>query len=540
MRNIFSLQDDPGSDTPKEVYGYRPYLLAFSASWASAMYGYDSAFIGGTINLPSFQRAYGLGNSSADQIANLSSNIVSTFQAGAFFGCIAGFFSAERFGRKSVILGSAFVFIIGVVLQLIGKIGLLYGGRALTGLAIGASSTLIPVYIAECSPALIRGRLVGIFEIMLQTALVFGFWVNYGVAQNISSQGNTQWHVPVAVQFVPAGLLLITMPLFCSESPRWLVTKNRKTQARKALSWVRNLPEEHEFISREIMQIEVSITLETEANGGEQSTWKVFRELLVPGIRWRVSIGALLMVLQNLTGINAINYYSPTILRSIGFSGTDVGLLATGVYGIVKMMTTLVFMMFFVDKFGRRPALLIGAIGAMVAMFYLAGYSALSGSFKGTTSADAGARTALAMIYIYAIFYGFSWNGIPWIFASEVLPNRVRTLGMMIAVCAQWLAQFIVVYSLPHMINKITWGTFLFFGACTVVAFIFAFLFVPETKGVPLEDMDMLLGADAPLFARPARKRYLEARDAGLSNLVLHMSQEKEQVEQEHVEGEQV
>ncbi|KAF4818456.1 Quinate permease [Colletotrichum siamense] len=540
MRNIFSLQDDTGSDTPKEVYGYRPYLLAFSASWASAMYGYDSAFIGGTINLPSFQRAYGLGDSSADQIANLSSNIVSTFQAGAFFGCIAGFFSAERFGRKPVILGSAFVFIIGVVLQLIGKIGLLYGGRALTALAIGASSTLIPVYIAECSPALIRGRLVGIFEIMLQTALVFGFWVNYGVAQNISSQGNTQWHVPVAVQFVPAGLLLITMPLFCSESPRWLVSKNRKTQARKALSWVRNLPEDHEYISREIMQIEVSITLETEANGGEQSTWKVFRELLVPGIRWRVSIGALLMVIQNLTGINAINYYSPTILRSTGFSGTDVGLLATGVYGIVKMMTTLVFMMFFVDKFGRRPALLIGAIGAMVAMFYLAGYSALSGSFEGRAPADAGARTALAMIYIYAIFYGFSWNGIPWIFASEVLPNRVRTLGMMIAVCAQWLAQFIVVYSLPHMINKITWGTFLFFGTCTVVAFIFAFLFVPETKGVPLEDMDMLLGADAPLFATAARRRYLEARDAGLSNLVLHMSQEKEQVEQEHVEGEQV
>ncbi|KAH9227625.1 hypothetical protein K456DRAFT_1848097, partial [Colletotrichum gloeosporioides 23] len=235
-----------------------------------------------------------------------------------------------------------------------------------------------------------------------------------------------------------------------------------------------------------------------------------------------------------------INYYSPTILRSIGFSGTDVGLLATGVYGMVKMMTKLVFMVFFVDRFGRRPALLIGAIGAMVAMFYLAGYSALSGSFEGTTSADAGARTALAIIYIYAIFYGFSWNGIPWIFASEVLPNRVRTLGMMIAVCAQWLAQFIVVYSLPHMINKITWGTFLFFGACTVVAFIFAFLFVPETKGVPLEDMDMLLGADAPLLARAARKRYLETRETGLSNVVLHMSQDKEQLEQEHVEGGQV
>ncbi|EQB48043.1 hypothetical protein CGLO_12739 [Colletotrichum gloeosporioides Cg-14] len=163
MRNILSVQDDPGLNTTEEVYGYRPYHLAFSASWASAMYGYDSAFIGGTINLPSFQSAFGLGSSSADQIANPSSSIFSTFQAGAFFECIAGFFSAESFGRKPVILGSAMVFMIGVVLQSIGRIGLIYGGRALTGLAIGASSTLIPVYIAECSQASIRGRLVGIF-----------------------------------------------------------------------------------------------------------------------------------------------------------------------------------------------------------------------------------------------------------------------------------------------------------------------------------------------------------------------------------------
>lgn len=121
------------------------------------------------------------------------------------------------------------------------------------------------------------------------------------------------------------------------------------------------------------------------------------------------------------------------------------------------------------------------------------------------------------MIYIYAIFYGFSWNGIPWIFASEVLPNRVRSLGMMFAVCTQWLAQFMVVYSLPYMVASITYGTFIFFGSCTVIAFWFAYFFVPETKGVPLEDMDLLFGPDAPLFAVSARKRYEEAKAAGIT-----------------------
>ncbi|KAK7432016.1 hypothetical protein QQZ08_001306 [Neonectria magnoliae] len=528
MRNPFQLQDAPGSNIPREIYGLRPYLLSFSAAWASAMYGYDSAFIGGTLGLPSFQRAFGLDNSSKDELAALSSNIVSTFQGGAFFGCMVGFASAERLGRKPVIMGSAVVFIAGVILQMIGSLGLFYGGRALTGLAIGASSTIIPIYIAE---------LVGIFEIMLQTALVFGFWVNYGVARNISPEGDKQWHIPVSVQFIPAGLLLTTMPLFCPESPRWLVSKNRLDKARRALCWVRNLPAEHEYIATEIAEIQTSITHEIEMRDGKRSTMQVFRELAAPGIRWRVLMSMILMLLQNLTGINAINYYSPSILRSIGFSGTSVGLLATGVYGLVKMFTTVIFMLFFVDRFGRRPALLVGAVGAMVAMYYLAAYSSLSGSFDGTAPADGGSHTALAMIYLYAIFYGFSWNGIPWIFASEVLPNQVRTLGMMCAVCTQWLAQFIVVYSLPYMMNSIKYGTFIFFGSCTVVAFIFAFLFVPETKGVSLEDMDLLFGVGAPKYARVARKRYVEMRDAGLNATVVYASEEKRRSVASHVEA---
>lgn len=134
-------------------------------------------------------------------------------------------------------------------------------------------------------------------------------------------------------------------------------------------------------------------------------------------------------------------------------------------------------MIWIVDRFGRRGPLLVGAIGAAVAMFYLAIYSQLSQSFDQVPPSDSGSRTAVAMIYIYAIFYGFSWNGIPWIFASEVLPTRVRTIGMMCAVCMQWLAQFIIVYPLPYMIASINYGTFYFFGACTIVALVFACLF---------------------------------------------------------------
>lgn len=216
-------------------------------------------------------------------------------------------------------------------------------------------------------------------------------------------------------------------------------------------------------------------------------------------------------MLTNTPSINAINYYSPTIFSSIGYTGTSNGLLATGIFGIIKMIATMLYAWLLVDKVGRRRLLIIGGIGAGIAMFYLAGYSQISGSFEKTPPLDAGSRAAVAMVYIYALFYGFSWNGVPWLFCSEVLPTRVRTAGMAFCVCIQWLTQFVVVYSLPHMVLEIKYGTFLFFGCCTVLSIVFAWLFVPETKGVQLEDMDLIFGPDVSIMARKARKNYEDA-----------------------------
>ncbi|KAF5987537.1 monosaccharide transporter [Fusarium bulbicola] len=415
-----------GEDIPGEIHGFRPHLLAISAS----------AFIGGNLSLPSFQRTYGLDTASVSTKANLSSNIVSTFQGGAFFGCASSFLVAERFGRRPTLILAAIIFSIGVALQMIGRL--------------------------DCLP-----------------------------------EGNMQWHVPVAIQFVPASLLLIFMiPMI--ESPRWLVSKGKLQEARKNLSWVRNLSQDHAYIDREMSMIEVAIEHEMSSTGQRGNWRQIFSELFQPGVR------------ANKRSINAINYCSPTIFKSIGFTGTSVGLLATRIFGIVKMAATMLYAAFLVDKLGRRPLLLIGGVGSGIAIFYIAGYSKVSGSFEHIPPMDAGAKTAVAMVYIYALFYGMSWNRIPWLFTSEIIPNRVRTLGMAFCICVQWVTQFIVAYSLPHMVIGITYGIFLFFGACIVLVIIFAWLFIPGTKGVQLEDMDLLFGPDAPIFASRARDNYLQ------------------------------
>lgn len=218
-----------------------------------------------------------------------------------------------------------------------------YGGRVLTGLGVGSSSLVVPLYISECSPPALRGRLIGIFEIMLQSFLVVGFWVNYGVNENWVSD-DKQWRFTFGFQLVPSALLIISM-LFQPESPRWLCERGRIDDARKVLSRIRNVPLEHPYLTYEIERIQAQLEGELQITNGSHSLMSKIK-VIGEASNWRRLVyGVALMWFQNFSGINALNYYSPTIIRSIGFTGTSVSLLATGIYGIVKAVATAIFSM---------------------------------------------------------------------------------------------------------------------------------------------------------------------------------------------------
>ena len=240
--------------------------------------------------------------------------------------------------------------------------------------------------------------------------------MNYGVNLHVSNTLDKQWQIPFGFQILPATLLVLLM-YFQPESPRWLIKAGRVDKARQDLSRLRQLPPEHDYISWEINTVQLQVAAEDTLGANNSICAKVKQALTLPGNRQRLLTGMALMLLQNMSGINALNYYSPAIFTAIGFSGTSVSLLATGVFGLVKAIVTLIFMLLLIDRLGRRQAMLIGSCGAIMAMYYLGGYTAQSHSFTSQfVPKDGGAYIAILMIYLFAVFYSLSWNGVPWVF----------------------------------------------------------------------------------------------------------------------------
>ncbi|KAL0576054.1 hypothetical protein V5O48_005912 [Marasmius crinis-equi] len=481
-------------DTPPEVYNWRVYINALIATFAAVMIGYDSAFIGTSISLTSFKDEFDLGNKSTTEFNLISANIVSMYQAGCFFGAIFGYPLGYYWGRKWGLFCGGLIFCVGAAMQTAASsstgLGIIYAGRVIVGLSIGIASNLAPIYVAEIAPPAIRGRLIGMYELCWQIGGTIGFWINYGAAKNIAA-GRTQWVLAFAVQLIPGGLLLLGTP-FLIESPRFLVSRDQNKQAVKSLSTLRNLSADHPYIVEELTMIEEAIKHERSLAGagffGPMKTCFASSRLLA-----RIALGSSLFAWQNTTGINAINYYSPTIFKSIGVSGQNTSLLTTGVYGVIKLVGALIWILYMVDQFGRRSLLFVGSIGGAISMYYIAAYIAIAQPERHpTASITAGGKSAIAFFYIWTIFYSPTWNGTPWVLNAEMFPQHVRTFTQACMAASNWLYAFLIARFTPQMFTAMGYGVYLFFASLMILSIVFVFFFVPETKQIPLERMEEL------------------------------------------------
>lgn len=489
------VKNDAVKQDPPEIYGWRAFAMAGSACFGGMLFGFDIGTIGGVLELNEFQIKYDLKQKTKAQRADLSANIAATLQAGCFIGCFIGSWMSDKWGRKFTLQVAGLITIVGCVIQAAasGSIAAMYIGRLVAGVGVGEASMVVPLYISENAPRAIRGGLTGLYQLFIATGICLAFWVNYGSLQHISGQG--VYIVPLAMQAFPAVLLCGTMALN-KESPRFLAKQDRWEEATTVLARVRNLPPSHEYVVSELKDIADQLEHERMLIAGA-SVMDLLKEMfLIPGNRKRALISIGLMICQQMTGTNAINYYAPQIFSALGLSGNSVKLFATGIYGIVKMIACLAFLIFAADSLGRRRSLLWTSIAQGLAMFYIGLYMRFDPP-AGNGSVPASGYVALVCVFLYAGFFQFGWGPVCWIYVSEIPAARLRSLNVAIAAATQWLFNFVVARATPNMMTTVGfngYGTFLIYGSFCFGMFFFVWFLVPETKGLSLEKMDDLFG----------------------------------------------
>ncbi|KAF8492252.1 general substrate transporter [Gautieria morchelliformis] len=465
------------------------YFIAFTAYWGIFLFGYDTGIAGGVVTQKIFQNAF---NVSKSQVNTVSSNVVSVLQAGAFFGALGSAPISSWLGRRWCNIIFSVVFAIGAILQTVAGgsrgLGYIYAGRVISGLGIGAISAVAPAYVAECSPKEVRGRITGMFQVLVATGVMISYFVNYGVSLHVKS-GPGIWRIPFGFQLVPAGIMCFGL-LFATESPRWLAQKGRTVEALNNLARLRRLPPDHEDVRLEMAEIEASIEEELAARQGLG-----LKEAFIGkgnGIRFAIAFG--IFTLQQWSGQNSVGYYAPQIFQAIGYSSTSASLLASGVYGAVKVVATLIFVYFLVERAGRKWSLVLSGLWMGILFFMIGAILKTHPPIVGP-SVSKPSQAMAGLLYIYVVAYSWGWGPVPWIYCADIFPNRTRHYGLAFASAVQWFWNFVVSKETLTIETNLQWKFFMMFATINVGGMAVFSLFLPETKGRSLEEMDVIFGA---------------------------------------------
>jgi sugar porter (SP) family MFS transporter len=299
--------------------------------------------------------------------------------------------------------------------------------------------------------------------------------------------------VPLATQSICPALLFVSM-LLCPESPRWLASQDRWESASHVLSDVRKLPVEHPYIQQELQELRTQLSQEKATMRGA-GFWGLQKECwTVPSNRKRALFTVGMITFQQWSGTGAINYYAPTIFRDLGLSSTTTALFAQGIYGIVKVVTCLIFVFFLADSLGRRLSLMWSGAVQAFCMFFLGFYVRFGPRIGENETPPPSGIGALAMVYVFAAAFNMGWGPVSWIYASEIPTNRLRAYNVALASFTHWVHNLAVSKATPVMLVSTPFKAYFIFGSFNLVMAIVPF-WIPETKGISLERMDEIFGA---------------------------------------------
>ncbi|RSL45510.1 hypothetical protein CEP54_014231 [Fusarium duplospermum] len=494
------VRNDAMRNDPDEIYSWRVIALVCSACFGGMLFGWETGAIGGVLAMEDTQKRFGYADASHKHKATQDQNIVSTLQAGCFLACFLTSWLTEKFGRRWCLIATGALTTAGVICQagsaVKGIIAVMYVGRFISGLGVGAASTLVPLYVSECAPRAIRGGLISFYQLFIVLGVMLAFWTNYGCLLHATAPAI--YIVPLSLQALPAVLLIFGMFL-SPESPRWCAKQDDWERATTILVNLRRLPAESDYVRTEIQEMSEQLEAERRLIGDASAVALAKEMFLIPGNRKRTFITITLMICQQMTGVNAVNYYAPQIFGNLGMTGTETSLFATGVYGVVKVVGCAIFLVFAADSLGRRRSLLWTSAAQAVVMFIIGIYGRVEPPVAGKSISPFG-YVAITCIYLWAAFYQFGWGPCCWILVSEIPTARLRSMNVALGAATQWLFNFIIartVLTMQQTMGEAGYGMFFMFGSFCVLMGTFVWFFVPETKGLSLEKMDELFGVAA-------------------------------------------
>jgi sugar porter (SP) family MFS transporter len=435
-------------------------MVATIAAIGGGLFGYDTGVISGAIlyikkEFPIDDATEGL--------------VVSAVTVGALFSALIAGVLADRSGRRLTNIAAGIVFAVASILCAVANsVATLIAGRFLVGCGIGLTSVGGPMYIAEASPARVRGTFVSLFQL----AITVGILLAYIVCAVLAPSSAWRWMLGLAA--LP-GLLLAVGMLFMPESPRWLVKGGHRADARAVLAQI----DPHGNPDVALAQLERDLASEG------QGTWS---ELLGRTLRPALIVGVGLAVFQQVTGINAVIYYAPQIFQAAGFTSDLTSLAATTGIGIINVLATFIAI-WLVDRAGRKPLLIAGVLGMVTTL------GVLGLAFRddaGRAAGNLGVITAVCLA-AYIVFFAFSLGPIVWLMISEIYPLRNRAQAVAVSTASNWGANFLVSLTFPILTNRLGGSpTFFIYAALGVVTLLFVIARVPETKGRTLEEISAL------------------------------------------------
>ncbi|CAD6448934.1 f0fdf6b1-29f2-4650-b445-73daea91c3f7 [Sclerotinia trifoliorum] len=433
------------------------------------LFGLDTGTIGPLTVMPQFYETFGTLSSTVHGL------VVSTILIPAAFSSIFTGHLANALGRLAATAIGSFIFGIGAAIECSSfHLPQLFVGRAIKGLGEGFFLSTLTVYITEISPPSRRGTLASLPQLATTLGCLVGYFMCYG---SVDIGSSLSWRLPFAVQAVIAFLFTASTLLFLPQSPRWLAARGKFEEAERV--WLHLAVPEKE---REGVKQEVD---DNEKADQEVKTKDLFA-IFAPDAWKRTVLGLFLMAMQQAAGIDGVLYYAPLLFQAAGLTSSAASFLASGISALLIFLTTIPTFIL-ADKWGRRTSTIVGGVGQVIVMFIIA---SLYASDSVHSSYGAGRWVVIICIYLFAIIFAATWAVTFKVYVSEIQSAKTRAGATSLSLSANWVVNWIIAFTTPIFLAKSASGCYWLWGSAALVTVIVAMIFMPETKGKSLEEID--------------------------------------------------